>query len=285
MAPPKLWSSTAGAAACASGARQSPINIAANDVLADCPAVAVADVAIQVAPMAIEFFPAACTFGELVIEPSVKNWEVQFTGCAAKPHIEVSARTASEGGAGADCRRFHFHSVSEHVIGGGYYDGELHMVHANADKSKYIVIGVMLAANGNLRDNTEVQNYWARLAVKAQELVAPPAAGATEKPVDQKELGSQDQEPVAADADVADPYAMLPAGTEYYTYLGSLTTPPCTEAVTWVVMAEPVTVTQNEMRVFRESMAKAHGSLVDQSGSNSRPPQPLNTRHISLCTL
>ena len=51
-------------------------------------------------------------------------------------------------------------------------------------------------------------------------------------------------------ADPFDPLSFLPASLKHYRYLGSLTTPPCTEGVKWVVMLEPVTVLDEDMAQF-----------------------------------
>jgi carbonic anhydrase len=66
-----------------------------------------------------------------------------------------------------------------------------------------------------------------------------------------------------------DPTALLPADRRYYTYMGSLTTPPCTEGVLWIVMQQPITVSPEQRRIF----ARLHPM-------NARPIQPLGGRLI-----
>jgi carbonic anhydrase len=47
-----------------------------------------------------------------------------------------------------------------------------------------------------------------------------------------------------------DPSQILPADRRYYTYMGSLTTPPCSEGVQWVVMRQPVVATPEQIELF-----------------------------------
>jgi carbonic anhydrase len=62
---------------------------------------------------------------------------------------------------------------------------------------------------------------------------------------------------------------LLPADRGYYTFAGSLTTPPCTENVTWFVLKHPVTVTTGEIGRF--SKLYRH---------DARPTQPLYDRIV-----
>lgn len=62
--------------------------------------------------------------------------------------------------------------------------------------------------------------------------------------------------------------ALLPQNPEYYRYSGSLTTPPCSEGVTWLVMTEP-------LEVLRARVEKFHSLM---GGDTHRPVQPLNAR-------
>jgi Eukaryotic-type carbonic anhydrase len=55
-----------------------------------------------------------------------------------------------------------------------------------------------------------------------------------------------------------------------YSYKGSLTTPPCSEIVNWVVMEEPVQVSQGQLDEFRKGLADIKGSLASSSGDDNR---------------
>jgi carbonic anhydrase len=65
------------------------------------------------------------------------------------------------------------------------------------------------------------------------------------------------------------PLFLLPSERGYYTYVGSLTEPPCTEGVDWFVLAEPVEVDASYIQSF-----------VQTVGTNARPVQPLNGRGV-----
>jgi carbonic anhydrase len=72
-----------------------------------------------------------------------------------------------------------------------------------------------------------------------------------------------------ADAQSINVDQLLPKDGKYFTYTGSLTTPPCTEGVTWVVLAAPVTVSQAQIEQFTGLFPH-----------NARPVEPLNGRTV-----
>ncbi|HMD48261.1 MAG TPA: carbonic anhydrase family protein, partial [Bryobacteraceae bacterium] len=66
-----------------------------------------------------------------------------------------------------------------------------------------------------------------------------------------------------------DPAGMLPRNLSYYTYMGSLTAPPCTESVVWFVLKTPVEISRAQLAAFAKIYPR-----------NVRPPQPLNGRIV-----
>jgi carbonic anhydrase len=66
---------------------------------------------------------------------------------------------------------------------------------------------------------------------------------------------------------------LLPRDRRYYRYEGSLTTPPCSEGVHWLVMVEPVELSRQQIEAFRSVMEV-----------NNRPVQPRNDRRLTLET-
>ena len=133
--------------------------------------------------------------------------------------------------------QFHFHHGSEHTVDGARLPMELHLVH-RSDGGALAVVGVLLATGS---PNETLAPIWERVPHQAGDSAGLPAAV-----------------PVAA---------LLPASRRAWRYRGSLTTPPCTEGVSWIVMIEPVTLSAAQIAAF--------GALYPR---NFRPVQPLNRR-------
>jgi carbonic anhydrase len=146
------------------------------------------------------------------------------------------------GGKRYELVQFHFHHPSETKLGGQAFPLELHLVHKDAD-GKLAVVGVLLADG------------------KAN----PTLAGLFKYIPKEKEKES------APDGVTVDPNGMLPTNRAYYTFPGSLTTPPCSEEVTWYVLRTPVRVSQHEV-----------ASFAAQYPLNARPDQPLNGRPVQM---
>jgi carbonic anhydrase len=68
-----------------------------------------------------------------------------------------------------------------------------------------------------------------------------------------------------------DPAALLPADPTYFSYTGSLTTPPCTEDVKWHVMRQPIEISYAQLAAFKKLYKM-----------NARPVQPLNGRRVQM---
>jgi carbonic anhydrase len=136
--------------------------------------------------------------------------------------------------------QFHFHHPSEHTLNGESFGMELHFVHGDANGAK-AVVGVLLAEGSD--DNTAYAPVFDNL---------PPEEG---------EPASTELMVNAAD--------LLPEQVQYYTYMGSLTTPPCTQGVRWLVLDTPVTLSAAQLAAF-EAIFEL----------NARPVQPLNMRDL-----
>lgn len=146
----------------------------------------------------------------------------------------------TSGGSKFNLIQIHFHTPSEHAISGKRYPLTGHFVHAS-DDGRLGVLGVMFeegAANGIL----------------AQILAATPA-----KKSDARTVAGQ----------TIDPNKMLPADRAVYRYMGSLTTPPCSEGVNWHVLKHPITASADQIAAF--------GKLM---GNNARPVRALNNRLV-----
>jgi carbonic anhydrase len=139
--------------------------------------------------------------------------------------IEVETEgdnTLTLGGVAYKLVQFHFHTASEHRVNGRGFDMELHLVHQSATGAN-AVIGVFLKRGARSR------------------ALAPIFANLPEDINVHHPL----EEPF-------NPAEFLPNSRTHYRYRGSLTTPPCTEGVRWLVLTEPVTVSDEDMAQFAE---------------------------------
>lgn len=116
--------------------------------------------------------------------------------------------------------QFHFHRPSEERIDGRQFDMVAHLVHKDAE-GKLAVVAVLLERGSA---HPLVQSVWNNLPLEKGEEQAASA------PMDLNNL--------------------LPAERQYYTYMGSLTTPPCSEGVLWMVMKKPVNIAPEQIGIF-----------------------------------
>jgi carbonic anhydrase len=138
-----------------------------------------------------------------------------------------------------DLVQFHFHHPSEHLVHDKGFPMEVHFVHRRAAGS-FGVIGVLMTIG-------KPNPVFAKIAA-----TMPVAAGAT------------------ASADPAiDPAGLLPAAHGYYRYEGSLTTPPCSETVDWMLLSDPIEVAEADVEAFAELYPM-----------NERPVQKLERRFV-----
>lgn len=137
-------------------------------------------------------------------------------------------------------QQFHFHTPSENHISGRSFPLEAHFVHADAD-GNLAVLAVMFERQAT---NISLDELWKLM---------PRNAGG--------------KAPLGRPFDAA---TLLPPSLDYYRFSGSLTTPPCSEGVRWLVLKEPVSVSSIQVE-----------KLVDVLGhANNRPIQPLNARVV-----
>jgi len=135
--------------------------------------------------------------------------------------------------------QFHFHHPSEEEINGKHYDLVIHLVHKDAES--HLAVVAVLFKEG--------------------------ASDAAIKAVVDHLPTTQEQE-MTTDETI-DATTLLPQTRNYYTFAGSLTTPPCTEGVTWFVLQTPSTLSDPELK----TLAKLYPH-------NVRPVQPLNARTV-----
>lgn len=137
-------------------------------------------------------------------------------------------------------KQLDFHTPSEHQINGKSFPLEAHFVHADS-KDNLTIMAVMFKEGG---ENTALANLWSQM---------PTATSA----------------PIAIKSRVI-PSELIPKVTNYYRLGGSLTTPPCTEGVSWLVMKTPMTASKAQIDILKTALHQ----------HNNRPIQALNGRIV-----
>lgn len=141
-----------------------------------------------------------------------------------------------------DLVQFHFHTPSEELINGRAFDMVIHLVHKN--KAGQLAVVAVLLKQG--AEQNALATIWPRL---------PANAGPEQQYADVK----------------IDANKLLPADKKrYFSFSGSLTTPPCTEGVRWFVMKNPITLSESQFKRF-----------ADIYSYNARPVQPIYRRVVT----
>lgn len=143
------------------------------------------------------------------------------------------------GGTTYELQQFHFHRPGEERINGKGTEMVVHLVHKSYD-GKTAVLAVLLERGVA---NPMIQTVWNNLPLEKLTTVTPSI--------------------------VLDVNEILPARRDYFTYMGSLTEPPCTENVLWIVMKQPMTASPQQMALFSRLYP-----------FNARPIQPSNGRMV-----
>lgn len=135
--------------------------------------------------------------------------------------------------------QFHFHRPSEERINGKGFEMVVHLEHKDTE-GKLAVVAVLLERG---KAQNMIQTVWNNLPLEKNDTVTPSI--------------------------VLNPADVLPTRRDYFTYMGSMTTPPCTEGVLWMVMKEPVQASPAQMALFSRLYPL-----------NARPIQPSSGRVV-----
>ena len=136
--------------------------------------------------------------------------------------------------------QFHFHHPSEERVNHRSFAMVAHLVHRSTE-GKLAVVAVLLEPGPA---SPLINKVWTYMPLDAGDRVGMPP-------------------------DILDMRELLPKDQRYYQFIGSLTTPPCTEGVLWMVLKQPVAISREQLRLF--------GQLFP---NNARPVQPVNGRAI-----
>jgi carbonic anhydrase len=143
------------------------------------------------------------------------------------------------GGTRYELLQFHFHHPSEHLFAGKPFDLECHFVHRSS-AGNLAVVGTFIRPGAR---NATLQMVFDAMPSK--------------------------EGPEVRAAGSVDPVALMPKSGAYFRYMGSLTTPPCSEGVTWTMFREPIEAAPEQIRQFAALFA-----------NNARPVQRLNRRFL-----
>lgn len=139
-----------------------------------------------------------------------------------------------------ELKQFHLHTPSENTIQGKSYPVEMHLVHASAD-GELAVVAIMFEQG---KENKNLARLW-------------------------KELPKQENKPIALKQQYK-ANSFLPKNLNYYRYNGSLTTPPCSEGVRWIVLKEIQPISAQQLQQLSEYITHP----------NNRPVQAKNARLV-----
>lgn len=130
----------------------------------------------------------------------------------------------------------HFHAPSEHTINGEHYEMEMHLVHENKHNEKVVVAALFKEGE----ENDFLSQIFDITPTKLERL--------SNNPIDLSK--------------------MIETNRAFH-YIGSLTTPPCTEGVEWIVLKEPFQLSKEQLATYLKQYPK-----------NNRPIQQLNNREV-----
>jgi carbonic anhydrase len=156
--------------------------------------------------------------------------------------IQVNAEPGSActiGGKRYELQQFHFHHPSEHVLSGKRFDLEVHLVH-RANAGDFAVLGVFIKVGAR---NAALQSIW--------------------------DVMPRSEAPERNAGGSFDPRSLVPKSSSYFRYMGSLTTPPCSEGLTWTVFREPIEASADQIKQFAALFP-----------NNARPLQGRNRRSV-----
>ena len=176
--------------------------------------------------------PVAVRWKPIRLDAVVNNGHTIQVNTPQGGHIELD-------GVRHDLLQFHFHHMSEHTLDGRRFPLEAHFVHKAAVGDGLAVIGVFFDAGA---ENATLAPIWRAMPAREGE-------GASDVTVD--------------------PASLLPASRAAFRYAGSLTTPPCSEIVSWTVFGEPLSASPGQIAAFAKMFP-----------NNFRPVQPRNRRFL-----
>ena len=199
---------------CATGKRQSPINIEDGNTLQG-----------PAEPVQFAYAPS--------------NGTVVNNGHTIQVDVQ-GENTITVRGSTYRLLQFHFHTPSEEQINSRRFPMVAHLVHKN-NEGQLAVVAVLLDEGAA---SPFIDKVWTYMPLDANDRVRMPQG-------------------------LLNLSELLPTDQRYYQFMGSLTTPPCSEGVLWMVMKQPVTISRGQHRLFTQIYP-----------NNARPVQAVNGRVV-----
>jgi carbonic anhydrase len=199
---------------CATGKRQSPINIEEDSTLQG-----------PAEPVRFDYTPS--------------NGIVVNNGHTIQVDVQ-GENSITVRGSNFRLVQFHFHTPSEEQINDKRFAMVVHLVHRNAE-GQLAVVAVLLEPGD---PNPVIDRVWTYMPLDVGDRVRMPPG-------------------------MLNLNELLPADQRYYQFMGSLTTPPCTEGVLWMVLKQPITISPAQLKLFTQLYA-----------NNARPVQAVNARPV-----
>lgn len=219
-------------AACVNGQSQSPININPSETLPN------AQNRLQVNYIAAPLE---------IVEDALSTYRIGTQtvkvndGQSVQLNFPEPKETIVFNGGTYHLEQLHFHTPAENHLNGRQFPAELHLVNQGSN-GRLAVIGVFIKAG---EKNPVLERILANLPKEKNQIMK-------------------------INDVYVNPADLLPANKSHYTFLGSLTTPPCTEGVEWIVMEQPIEASASQLQRLRYA--------IDED--NTRPVQPLHGRRI-----
>ena len=174
--------------------------------------------------------------------------------------IQVNAKTGevmTVGDKAYALVQFHFHAPSEHTVDGKFFDLEVHFVHLGPNGDTFSVVGVFF----DVQDGGSDENPFVKSVLDALN------TGAEANAADRKEAAVRE-------------FFNAVDFSEYWSYPGSFTTPPCTEGVRWNVVKDVQSLSSAQLEEFTQYWADDN-NFAEGKGSN-RAVQPIHSRTLYM---
>uniref|UniRef100_A0A7N0SYZ7 Carbonic anhydrase n=1 Tax=Kalanchoe fedtschenkoi TaxID=63787 RepID=A0A7N0SYZ7_KALFE len=149
--------------------------------------------------------------------------------------------------------QMHWHTPSEHQIDGEEFPAEIHLVHMEPEHGTLAVVGILFKYGSS----DPVLN---KLKDELEELA--------------KEKCQEDEE-ARIPVDKVNIKYLRKTNKKFYRYIGSLTTPPCSESVVWNILTKVKTISKEQVELLQAPLDSSYKK-------NCRPVQPLNGRKVEV---